>query len=661
MSVSKTLPSLFILIFLLNSLHAHECVHGHDDFPHQPMKEHHPKDFIHFAAQDYQNIRMAFDFTNIQSGSPALQEYIKESLIPPVKNYLHGALKVIPMTSNIKIEPDFCGRNLTIPASASKEGYAADTVILVSVIDDPSAAFLARSWNCAFDPTTGRPTIGVIQYNVIKIPLDNKDITLEVELSTTLHEITHALGFSRKFYQKFINPDTLKPLTGHLFNKTVNGVETLVLDVPPLTQRLRAHFNCPTLEGAYLENQGGSGSFGAHFERRVFFNEFMTASRLKDRRISEFTLALLEGSGWYKPNYLYAEPMTYGKNAGCAFLDTECINRETLEPNFKEFCSPLQAGGIYWTKRGMGYCGTSKEELELDESLPIAFDYWGNKTIIEDKFSDNCPHIRMANDSDCEDISGASLALLDTYEFFGTGSKAFMGTLSRDADALETPTGFCLKTQCLKKEDGKYELQVFFSGGGEEGNYVNCSAEGNISATNFAFNHDLVGELRCPDPTEFCEQVLSEGFCKSHCFNNGFCMDNECKCDEGWTSYNCAKKEMVDQCEMCGYSDGLRTTCYGDDCVCNPSNTTCQCLLGLKKGNECVGIDINNGGNSDNGNNSDPQTNPYRESQVIFLAACAILVVIMVAVVLLMRNKQATKLSDSLSQPMMVSQGPAVL
>jgi len=140
------------------------------------------------------------------------------------------------------------------------------------------------------------------------------------------------------------------------------------------------------LEGAYLENQGGSGSFGAHFERRVFFNEFMTASRLKDRRISEFTLALLEGTGWYKPNYLYAEPMTYGKNAGCAFLDTECINRETLEPNFKEFCSPLQAGGIYWTKRGMGYCGTAKEELETDENLSIEFDYWGNKTMLKINF-----------------------------------------------------------------------------------------------------------------------------------------------------------------------------------------------------------------------------------------------------------------------------------
>ncbi len=53
----------------------------------------------------------------------------------------------------------------------------------------------------------------------------------------------------------------------------MNGVPQLVLNLPPLTKRLRAHFNCSTLEGAYLENEGGPGSFGAHFERRVFFNE----------------------------------------------------------------------------------------------------------------------------------------------------------------------------------------------------------------------------------------------------------------------------------------------------------------------------------------------------------------------------------------------------
>ena len=41
----------------------------------------------------------------------------------------------------------------------------------------------------------------------------------------------------------------------------------------PLRTKLRNYFNCQSLEGAYIEQQGGSGSAGSHFERRIFMNE----------------------------------------------------------------------------------------------------------------------------------------------------------------------------------------------------------------------------------------------------------------------------------------------------------------------------------------------------------------------------------------------------
>ncbi len=57
----------------------------------------------------------------------------------------------------------------------------------------------------------------------------------------------------------------------------------------------------------------------------------------------------------------------------------------------------------------------------------------------------------------------------------------------------------------------------------------------------------LVGVLRCPDPNEFCEQVEIEGNCRGSCFGNGVCIEKECKCYDGWTSYNCAElKEVID-------------------------------------------------------------------------------------------------------------------
>lgn len=60
------------------------------------------------------------------------------------------------------------------------------------------------------------------------------------------------------------------------------GISTTVLNLEPLTKRLRDHFNCPTLEGAYLENEGGSGSAGSHFERRIFYNEVKILSSFED-------------------------------------------------------------------------------------------------------------------------------------------------------------------------------------------------------------------------------------------------------------------------------------------------------------------------------------------------------------------------------------------
>jgi len=53
----------------------------------------------------------------------------------------------------------------------------------------------------------------------------------------------------------------------------VNGVSQIVLKVEPLLTKVQDYFDCPTATGAYIEQQGGSGSAGSHFERRVFMNE----------------------------------------------------------------------------------------------------------------------------------------------------------------------------------------------------------------------------------------------------------------------------------------------------------------------------------------------------------------------------------------------------
>ncbi len=74
-----------------------------------------------------------------------------------------------------------------------------------------------------------------------------------------------------------------------------------------------------------MENDGGKGSEGSHFERTILFNEIMTASSIKDRVFSGFSLSLLLDTGWYKINGKFVEKLEAGKLMGCTWYN-KCKN-----------------------------------------------------------------------------------------------------------------------------------------------------------------------------------------------------------------------------------------------------------------------------------------------------------------------------------------------
>jgi len=53
------------------------------------------------------------------------------------------------------------------------------------------------------------------------------------------------------------------------------------------------------------------------------------------------------------------------------------------------------------------------------------------------------------------------------------------------------------------------------------------------------------GTLSCPDPEEFCGQVMVEGFCRRKCSGRGSCINQECICVEGWSGFDCSKHTYV--------------------------------------------------------------------------------------------------------------------
>ena len=95
-----------------------------------------------------------------------------------------------------------------------------------------------------------------------------------------LHEITHILGFSKvlyEFYQYSGNITT---------TQTVNGVERTFIITPTVKKVASEHFGCSSIIGVELENQGGKGSVGSHWEARIMLGDYMISTDYYEQVIS---------------------------------------------------------------------------------------------------------------------------------------------------------------------------------------------------------------------------------------------------------------------------------------------------------------------------------------------------------------------------------------
>ncbi|VDO82094.1 unnamed protein product [Haemonchus placei] len=125
----------------------------------------------------------------------------------------------------------------------------------------------------------------------------------------TRHTLTR-LGFARR-----------KMVTS--WNKVKHDVHMVV--TPKVMKEARRHFNCSTLEGAEIENQGGGGTVSNHWEKRVFENELMSGVTTQVFALSRMPKA---------------EDMEWGKNLGCAFATKSCLTWIRMNPtNPYPFCT----------------------------------------------------------------------------------------------------------------------------------------------------------------------------------------------------------------------------------------------------------------------------------------------------------------------------------
>lgn len=491
-------------VFALHEDHGdgHKCSHDHIERPEPEIldiAEEFQVDETEGGRQlaSYRNIRMYGYYGRLSSAPSGFRSYMTNELGPAVLSYFEGALKVkYPVSGKLKLPSSVKSVCSITTPTALKNGVDADYAIMFDSTSD-SGSWVAESYSCYLASGTKRPLVAktLLNRGLFKDPGSNV-LLHEKNIYLMLHEMTHTLGFSNSLYKYFLT-DSGKTRTGHVLSKSTALGTAKVINVPAITNRVRKFFGCSTIAGAYMENTGSSATAGSHFERRMYPFEAMTSGLIYQQSFSEFSLAMLESTGWYVPDYSYADPYWFGQGEGCGFLTTKCSSANS---KFTDFCTGSSRGCTV-QGRGGGSCGS-------------------------DTRSDGCRFVRPNVNYDCENSKASSYARLPSLQSFGrsAGSKCFTGTLSTSSSA--STTSFCFKSSCSGSGSStRLTLTV-----GK--NSIVCTKKGKVSVSGYK------GTINCPDPLEFCSTV-GKAACPRGCMGRGRCSSGKCVCNKGFTGKSC--------------------------------------------------------------------------------------------------------------------------
>ena len=364
-------------------------------------------------------------------------------------------------------------------------------LFIVAYIDSRNRDFDAAAYPILYDSKTKRPILGglILQKNY---NFDSNNVVRFLAM-LFLHELSHVLAFSNSLFYYF------QGITDPTVVKVVNGLPRILLQTPKVLEYARGHFGCPSLTGVELENQGGSGSSGSHWEARIMLGDYMISTDYPENIVSDITLAVFEDSGWYNVNYYTGGLFKTGKGEGCNFLQLTCIDTETKKSRFPidfchstydEVCTP-----------GMLSRGQCFYRSTISGSFLDQYKYFGNNSGGGFEPTDFCPVAIGNNYYSCD--SNGERHYSD--ESFGDKNFCFQTNL------LTSGTIGYLQARCYKviscdKNTFTYKVEITNS------DYIICSDATSQKTSNLdGYNGVLVcppywricgGENLCNDPFE---------------------------------------------------------------------------------------------------------------------------------------------------------------
>lgn len=191
-----------------------------------------------------------------------------------------------------------------------------DLYITIFPENDANTDYFAAATPCYLSTRDGRPTIGayILNFAFLKATPLNEYLYF----STFAHEFTHILGFSNDLFTRYVDSTGRKRTLAEVTTQITIGSETFTaIKLPEVVNFARTYFNCPNLQGVPLENNGGDGSAGSHWEKLFLPQEYMNPTIENPGIISQFTLTLLKATGWYQVDMGGSQAYDWAAGAGC--------------------------------------------------------------------------------------------------------------------------------------------------------------------------------------------------------------------------------------------------------------------------------------------------------------------------------------------------------
>ena len=486
---------IFLIYFQYITAHHSRC--GSDSIKKEPHKI--KDDTINNTRRglksEYTPLKLYIDYTYLESQKKLNSKNLNDLkyLFSEVKQAINTLLSIEHISIQVDgpLISDYCD----IPKYSYNIGsalYTNDILIFPTINSNLDDYVLAQAWTCITLSSNNRPVAGVVEINP-HFSLDKHDTAYYMKF-LLLHELSHVLGFSSSFFSAL----------GLLKTEKINGVTKNYISSPKVLQKAQIHFNCKNIKGVELENQGGEGSAGSHWEARYMLGDYMISTDYPENTISDITLAYFEDTGFYKVNYYTGGLFRFGKNKGCAFLEEDCVYNNGQNTSFpNEFCTEPESFFCGSSHLSRGECYIVEYEKRIESKFrhyqnyykggfsaadycPVSYNYYYREFENEYNYPFNCNY-------------GANINT-DIGEVIGGNSLCFESSLIPKSynKQLNDIYSVCYKIEC---DRNNRQIKVYILGV-----TVTCPGHETVLNQPNGFN----GQIKCPDYNLVC---TSEVWC----------------------------------------------------------------------------------------------------------------------------------------------------